>query len=105
MMFKIIKLLAILSVSAILVSCGLLNPSDKYVGSRKLTVTNIHDSIVLGETTKEDLVNWFGKPDKKIEDSSKAVNLYKEDNGDSNEGGSMDLLDEYTDFFETEKIC
>lgn len=71
--------------------------------SDQLTVTGIHDTIVLNKTTKGKLIKQFGEPDNKIENPSKVADLYREDNGDSSEGGIMDRLDEETNFYQTIK--
>ncbi|EHI73652.1 Uncharacterised protein [Streptococcus criceti] len=103
---KIIKLLTVVFVSIFLVSCGLLNVSKTHKNnqtkmSSKLTVTKIHDSIIRNKTTEQDLVNQFGNPDEKVMDSSRAEELYYNDN--DNEGGTLDRLDDKTDYFDTEK--
>ncbi|MEX2803547.1 hypothetical protein AB3329_00310 [Streptococcus sp. H31] len=68
---------------------------------KDLTVSNIHDKVIRNKTTDETLVRLFGKPDKQFNDIESVLNTYYEDN--EAEGSTMDLLDDYTDYFDTEK--
>ncbi|EHI73336.1 Uncharacterised protein [Streptococcus criceti] len=97
---KIIKFLVAVSVSIFLVSCSLTETNNQG-GSEALTVTNVHDHVVRGRTTEEELVKLFGEPRKKIHDSSKVEELY--DNYKDQEGGMFDLLDDNTNYYKTEK--
>ena len=68
---------------------------------KDLTVSNVHDNIIRNRTTDEALVKLFGKPDKQFNDAESVLNTYYEDN--EAEGSTMDLLSDYTDYFDTEK--
>lgn len=67
--------------------------------NKKITVTSIHDSIIYGKTTRDDLINIFGKPNKIEKNQKKVINQYHEDN--DNEGGISDLLESNTDYYQT----
>ncbi|AUW96337.1 hypothetical protein [Streptococcus pluranimalium] len=96
---KIVKLLIIFSITIILSSCELKNNLVQL--SDKLTVTHIHDTIVYGKTTKKQLLKIYGNPDEQTTDQDVISKLYNEDN--DIEDGTMEKLDDNTNYFETEK--
>lgn len=67
-----------------------------------LTVSNIHNNVVLGKTTKKDLAVLYGNP-VKVNNDYKSVNktfAYWNDL----EGGVDYMLEDNTDYWETERI-
>ncbi|WP_373756943.1 hypothetical protein [Streptococcus ferus] len=96
---KIVRILLVFSITIILSSCGLKNNLVQH--SDKLTVAHIHDTIVYGKTTKKQLLKIYGNPDEQTTNQDTISKLYNEDN--DIEGGTMEKLDDNTDYFETEK--
>ena len=100
------KLLLIVSLSFFLVSCGLLNNFKTHKDRRdklssELTVTNIHDRVVLGKTSRQDIKKLFGKP-KVIERDSETMKIIYE-KWTQDETGINVFLSEGTDYWETVK--
>lgn len=84
----------------VLSSCGLNNKATQTQGA--LTVTGIHEEVVYGQTTSEQLIKLYGKPNQQTADQEMISELYNQDN--DIEEGTMERLSEHTDYFETEKF-
>ncbi|WP_273450377.1 hypothetical protein [Streptococcus ferus] len=97
---KILKLFLECFLVVCLSACGKIEFS-KNRDNNQLTVTKIHDTVVLNQTTKEALVKQFGQPDQEVTDPSKTETLFRQDN--ETEGGILDWLDDETDFYKTRK--
>ncbi|MDO1604817.1 hypothetical protein Q2T76_01975 [Lactobacillus sp. YT155] len=69
--------------------------------SDRLTVTDIHDKVIFGETTKKDIENRYGKPKKTNRNIKKVNEVFEYWNG--YEGGVNYMLEQNTNYFETEK--
>lgn len=67
--------------------------------SNRLTVTDIHDNVVYGKTTKKDLENRYGKPKKVNKNIGKVNEIYKYWKG--YEGGVNYYLEANTDYWST----
>ena len=96
---KILKLFLVCLLVMCLGACSKIGFSKNE--NNRLTVTNIHDTVILDKTTKEKLVKQFGEPNQKITDPSKTDELFRQD--DNKEGGVADRLDDKTNFYKTRK--
>ncbi|MDO1604819.1 hypothetical protein Q2T76_01985 [Lactobacillus sp. YT155] len=83
-------IIASILVIILIVGCIIFFPKK----SDRLTVTDIHNHVVLGKTTKKDLEERYGKPSK-INTNKKEVSEIRDYwNGDSGEGTLNDQLDD-----------
>lgn len=67
-----------------------------------LTVSNIHNKVVFGKTTKKDLAELYGNPTK-VNNNDKSVNKTF-DYWNDFEGGVDYMLEDNTDYWETVRI-
>ncbi|MGT2912536.1 hypothetical protein [Streptococcus criceti] len=66
-----------------------------------LTVTGIHNTVIVGKTSTKELEKLYGKPDRVETDSKKATDLFDKINND--EGSINVALEDNTDYWDTVK--